>query len=947
MADHRNAGSGTPAGPGGPRRSGNPGDDHLRPQAYDAAVFAALAEEATVISRHSLRRMLGPGLTALQSMVDHGVLRTLGVDDGALLDSSGDCAGTGEVCTGCGLLAPAPDAHRSSDQATGRGLDCVGVDAPAVGAPTVDRTWRARPGPGGAEGHGGRRGEGAGARDGAVGLCRCPVASPAEEPVTVEPRRLFDLPGLGAPVSPAPDDIPWADAIPVDAELIPVARIARLLTLHAPGRVPGQLYDGGKLRLGMTVGAVLDISEYSAHRLIAQALTALLGLPRLVAQVRCGLIDFRKLALAADLAGDFPLLRLRRIDQQLAALRPSMRLADFRRHLVRTVAAAQDPTELAELAHSRRRVEYRPQADGTAVLSLIGPSAELDALHRRLYAVARAVRRSELGAFGQQVPPGARVIDERSLDQLCFDMLSSYLPHVSVQAVLPIEPGTSADAAASRGSRPTAAAEDARAQHTGSHPQRDSGSFGNLQCVPGSGNGDTNRGHPAPSAGAAQAVRPPSQVDGHGGGPAGSEVTGSHTQDDHEQGVRTHSGSPRAPGSIVCRHDGSCLHRACGPGIAKGAGRGADEGETSDRHSAMIGENRPGVPWQGRSVPTVRARDELDRPDRSDRPGRPDRSHRPNGTGVPDGAGGTFGADEPDGPGWPGGSNGPVGLDGSTVGGQAGQLVTLTLTCPTNTQWLRAQARVALTVPALTALGLSELPGELADGALVPADAVRRIAGGLDSVVRILTDPVDGHVLDAAARTYAIPAPMRTAIEAKWQHCTAPGCSRRSGSCELDHRVPFDHENPGSGGRTDFENLHPLCKRHHQMKTDGRLVPTRTAEGMLAWSLNGGISAVTEVSGNPVSAQHASEFTALLTALAESSGTVGEGADGRVGAECERDAAAGHDVRLGSTGPLRSTGQPRSVGHLGGGSDRGGSGRSGGSGHPGSADTPHVEPPPF
>lgn len=37
--------------------------------------------------------------------------------------------------------------------------------------------------------------------------------------------------------------------------------------------------------------------------------------------------------------------------------------------------------------------------------------------------------------------------------------------------------------------------------------------------------------------------------------------------------------------------------------------------------------------------------------------------------------------------------------------------------------------------------------------------------------------------------------------------------------CDLDHREPFNHDDPEAGGQTVPENLHPLCRRHHRMKT--------------------------------------------------------------------------------------------------------------------------------
>ena len=46
--------------------------------------------------------------------------------------------------------------------------------------------------------------------------------------------------------------------------------------------------------------------------------------------------------------------------------------------------------------------------------------------------------------------------------------------------------------------------------------------------------------------------------------------------------------------------------------------------------------------------------------------------------------------------------------------------------------------------------------------------------------------------------------------------CTYPGCTRIAQSCDLDHIVPY-----ATGGTTCLCNLHPLCRRHHRLKTYG------------------------------------------------------------------------------------------------------------------------------
>jgi hypothetical protein len=53
--------------------------------------------------------------------------------------------------------------------------------------------------------------------------------------------------------------------------------------------------------------------------------------------------------------------------------------------------------------------------------------------------------------------------------------------------------------------------------------------------------------------------------------------------------------------------------------------------------------------------------------------------------------------------------------------------------------------------------------------------------------------------------------------------------------CDLDHRTPFDHDAAAAGrpqvGPTVRENLDPLCRRHHRIKTVTAWASTRDADG--------------------------------------------------------------------------------------------------------------------
>ncbi|GAA1364190.1 HNH endonuclease signature motif containing protein [Brevibacterium luteolum] len=193
------------------------------------------------------------------------------------------------------------------------------------------------------------------------------------------------------------------------------------------------------------------------------------------------------------------------------------------------------------------------------------------------------------------------------------------------------------------------------------------------------------------------------------------------------------------------------------------------------------------------------------------------------------------------------------------------------ISCPTESDWLKRQARVTITVPALTLLSGNPsterctgdrsavgVPGTV-NGAPVAPDAARQLVGsGHSTVYRLLTDPVTGVVLDHAAEKYTIPDPLRTALVEKWQFCTLPGCDRSAVKAELDHIIPFNHSSPREGGLTTMQNLHPLCRQHHQMKTERKISVTRDSlTGLLSWQLPGGVTTTSEPPSHPINQAHA------------------------------------------------------------------------------------------
>lgn len=154
-------------------------------------------------------------------------------------------------------------------------------------------------------------------------------------------------------------------------------------------------------------------------------------------------------------------------------------------------------------------------------------------------------------------------------------------------------------------------------------------------------------------------------------------------------------------------------------------------------------------------------------------------------------------------------------------------------------------ATVNVTVPATMLLDPQDAtPGMLEGIGPIPADEAARLATG-GTWRRLLTDPVTGVLTDYSTRSYRPGAVLRAAVAARDQACTFPGCDRpaRSGGkarADLDHIEAFDPDHryrAGEPGQTRAANLHPLCRRHHNLKTHAKWQVTRDPEtGTTRWT---------------------------------------------------------------------------------------------------------------
>jgi hypothetical protein len=118
---------------------------------------------------------------------------------------------------------------------------------------------------------------------------------------------------------------------------------------------------------------------------------------------------------------------------------------------------------------------------------------------------------------------------------------------------------------------------------------------------------------------------------------------------------------------------------------------------------------------------------------------------------------------------------------------------------------------VNVIVSLATLLGLREDPAEVPGVGPVPAEVARELAA--DGTWRAWIIEAAGAVAATGSLGY-VPSPaVARLVRAREPYCMFPGCRQPASRCDLDHVIPWPR------GTTAPENLGPLCRRHHGLKT--------------------------------------------------------------------------------------------------------------------------------
>ncbi|RLV48874.1 HNH endonuclease [Nocardioides mangrovicus] len=99
------------------------------------------------------------------------------------------------------------------------------------------------------------------------------------------------------------------------------------------------------------------------------------------------------------------------------------------------------------------------------------------------------------------------------------------------------------------------------------------------------------------------------------------------------------------------------------------------------------------------------------------------------------------------------------------------------------------------------------------------------------------SNPASSDLYAQAVDAHDPPESMREAAVLRDACCLFPGCTRDSRHADLDHRVPYVPTDAGGPpGQTSLDNLGPLCRRHHRLKTHHHWHWQRTNDHTITWT---------------------------------------------------------------------------------------------------------------
>ena len=602
---------------------------------------------------------------------------------------------------------------------------------------------------------------------------------------------------------------------------------------------------------------VLDCTRAQVVTQVRKIMTAVVLMPKLWSLAKQGVIGFDRVLYTAGRAGRAGVC-IPVFDDMLTSKRVDVSWKTFKRHVNEVLAMLTTPESRSETAKRNRSVSYWVNDDGTATLSLTGPVLEMEAFYQRVRGTARAIMANHIEPFTARLTDEQQALfitenngetsemrvgdlgrvevdDDRLMDQLTLDLITGAKPSTTLR-VRVTRTGKQAPIKVTYTTPDSPSADDAEViLENGTQPQTKNAT--GAQAQGGNATGEQAQSASASTtepygASAAGELR----ADGPGPGDAGGSVWADRCEarqaedvyelelcvsmPEKEEWLKSQAGitvtvpvvhfllDTPPPGTEGRPEEQRSERQRPGkdPGVDKHRPENHDLGRReTEEYSFRVEEN------EYRSSETYETEEQTFGSHETG-----ERAFVDQGNSVSSGAG--PGNDEQlfddQGTGMSPGASSPPG-DGEPLSDGAGSELDYGLPIKVDPD-VRVPVMMNNRVP---------LDTKTADEVIARAKWV----------YRMFTDPETGVVLESAPTKYYIPAALKRMVEARHPECSAPWCAVPARVCEKDHIEPFNHKDPENGGLTVMENLHPLCKRHHQEKTQKRLRVDKMDDGSLAW----------------------------------------------------------------------------------------------------------------
>ncbi len=112
---------------------------------------------------------------------------------------------------------------------------------------------------------------------------------------------------------------------------------------------------------------------------------------------------------------------------------------------------------------------------------------------------------------------------------------------------------------------------------------------------------------------------------------------------------------------------------------------------------------------------------------------------------------------------------------------------------------------------------------------ILTADQIRTWCANPDT--EVIVKPVIDLNEHIHVEGYEVPDRLREQVALRDHTCVFPWCTRSARKIDADHVIPY-----AEGGTTSSDNIAPLCRRHHRLKTHSAWSYTMLEPGSFLWS---------------------------------------------------------------------------------------------------------------